>query len=330
MWAEEKNMEHYLENCLHCGKCTEACVLLREYNLDLPALARQPALWYNCMLCGYCAAVCPRGIDGAAVIGEKRRGRRNNGRSSWRHWPLLWEKKRYLFANYSKEPCKSLLFVGCNFLSFFPESTGQLLVLARRHKLGTAYDCCGKPIYDLGRKEDAARIIREIHSRLDRLGVNELVTVCPNCHYYLRENLALPVVSIYQKLKEWGMAAPEPAPAGSLFLPCPDRSDRLLLAQIADLLSIRNLAVIKGVQCCGLGGGAAACGAKAGRQLGEKVKEQAQGTPLYTYCASCAGQLRRQGCLDVRHLLPAMLDLQEQPDVAHSLSNRRRSRGQKI
>ena len=47
---------------------------------------------------------------------------------------------------------------------------------------------------------------------------------------------------------------------------------------------------------------------------------------VYTYCASCAGNLTRNGGQGVSHLLTEILDYHEQPDVAKSMINRMKTR----
>ena len=56
----------------------------------------------------------------------------------------------------------------------------------------------------------------------------------------------------------------------------------------------------------------------------EKVKECTE--TVYTYCGSCAGNLTRNGCRQVRHILPEILGTSEKPDTVKSLINRMRTK----
>lgn len=319
-------MKRTADTCSHCGRCTRNCVFLGRYNIDLSDLeANHSDLSRRCMLCGVCSEVCPEGIDGAGLVLAMRE--RNKG-PSLKQLPTVLEKKHYLFRNYPAKVAKTLLFVGCSFPSFFPRTMLRLRALAEEYDFQIAYDCCGKPLAELGRKGDAQRICGEIAAYLEKLSVRELVTVCPNCQGYLQERLPIPVVSIYQKLTEWGCSGGRPTPAGHLFRPCPDRREGQLGTQIGQVLDLSGLEPIKGVQCCGLGGGAAAYGADVTLKLVGRLQEQIRG-PLYTYCASCAGQWRRLGFKDVRHLLPYLLNIEEAPDISHSLRNRWKSKNLK-
>ena len=63
---------------------------------------------------------------------------------------LLKEKKDYIYKNYRNATGKCILFPGCNFPSFYPKTMKKLVKLLKEHGIGVAYDCCGKPIAELG------------------------------------------------------------------------------------------------------------------------------------------------------------------------------------
>ncbi|MFR8539060.1 MAG: heterodisulfide reductase-related iron-sulfur binding cluster [Enterocloster sp.] len=89
---------------------------------------------------------------------------------------------------------------------------------------------------------------------------------------------------------------------------------------------LENPRYYRGTQCCGLGGCA---GGKEPELRPEgmacRVAEEGYET-VYTYCASCAGNLTRNGGQGVSHLLTEILDYHEQPDVAKSMINRMMTR----
>jgi Fe-S oxidoreductase len=101
----------YLESCIHCGHCAEACHfyvtsgdpqytpiwklepfkqayqresgpfawLYRTFNLDKPVSAGelrewQELLYDSCTMCGRCTLACPMGIDIAGLVGQARHG----------------------------------------------------------------------------------------------------------------------------------------------------------------------------------------------------------------------------------------------------------------
>lgn len=314
-------------SCLHCGKCTRACDFLNKYGLDLAGLAKRPDLAYHCFLCGECTEICPVGIDGreAALSLRRDRVRAAGGKVPEKGYgALLAEKKDYMFRSYRAGGKKSVLFPGCNFPAFFPETTKHVIALLRdRADMGVVFDCCGKPLAELGMEKDENRIVENIAARLAAGGAEELVALCPNCYYYLKPRLSLPVVSVYEKLAALGLGSPIEAERISLFAPCPDRAQGTLKGHIRAFVR-GEMEPLDGVQCCGWGGGAAAREPALARGFAEKLR----GRPIiYTYCASCVGSLTRTGCADVRHVLPEILGMREPfPRGARSLWNRARFR----
>lgn len=312
-------MSELASGCAHCSKCTDNCVFLQKYALDLAGLETSPQIARECMLCGKYTEVCPKGIEGAALVLNLREKRKT---ISLRHLPMVLTLKSHLFRSYYSDPTTSVLFPGCNLPAFFPRTMEALDRLARDAGMGVAYDCCGKPLSDLGRSDDALGIVENVAVNLERLDAAELVCACPNCYVFLKSRLRLPVITIYEKLAQWGIKGLT-VPQGSLFLPCPDCNERLFLRQIAALLPLEKLTTIENVQCCGLGGGSAAFNGDTRRKLTETLRAQLRGR-LHTYCASCAFSWRRQGIRNVQHLLSAVLDIDEPPDVGHGIKNRLR------
>lgn len=235
---------------------------------------------------------------------------------------LVMEKKNYLFRNYRHSTSGSVLFPGCNFPSFYPKTTQKLIELLKEHAdMGVVLDCCGKPIFELGMEKESKAICDGLSKRLHQSGVTELVVLCPNCYAFLKEHLDIPVVSIYQKLIELNLVQPLRKELFPLYLPCPDRHSREMFESFVPLLQ-GQIEEIKGIQCCGLGGCAAACEPEISAGFGQKMKEQKL-SKIYTYCASCAGNFSRAGCQEVRHLLVELLQTEEQPPKGvRSLFNR--------
>jgi hypothetical protein len=166
------------------------------------------------------------------------------------------------------------------------------------------------------------KILQEIEKRLADEGVTELITLCPNCYYYLKENISIKVVNIYEKLKELGIGK-KIAGGGRMFVPCPDRIEHKMLSDLNYFLE-KESRVITEVQCCGLGGQGAALEPELSKGFSRKLKES--GEAIYTYCGSCVGNLSRNGCRQVKHVLPEILCIGEKPDTVKSLLNRKRTK----
>lgn len=311
-----------ITKCVHCGKCRDNCAFLQKYNIDIGDGAKLKELAYHCFLCGKCSEVCPAGIDGRAVVEGFRRemvmsGKTDLSGSGYRM--LLWEKKNYKFRNYRHAGSRSVLFPGCNFPSMYPKTTAVLVkLLGKEAGMGVVYDCCGKPVAELGLSEDEAKITAGINARLRKAGAEEIVVVCPNCYYYLKDRLEVKVISIYDRLHELGLGSRVPG-GDKVFMPCPDRSNGVMLKEIEKYFAENPYVREERAQCCGLGGSA---GVHEPEIAGSMTAHLADNEGLCVYCASCAGKLTRDGAAGVRHILTEILGTYEKPDTGKSMVNR--------
>lgn len=171
--------------------------------------------------------------------------------------------------------------------------------------------------------KEAESIVGGINKRLAAMGVKQLVTVCPNCYYFLKDKLEVEVADIYTKLYELGIRNDRINGCYNVFIPCPDRKDMELLNNISKLIGKdARLNLIQDVQCCGLGGLAAFRDKDIPQKLMEKLKEKDLGT-IYTYCANCYGNFNRNGVSETRHFLLDILNFSEAfPQGIASVFNR--------
>ncbi len=314
---------HTVEACTHCHSCRDHCVFLKKYDLDIGDREQVEKLAYHCFLCGKCTELCPEGVDGRAYILNLRRERvkESGGLLEEKGYGmLLKEKKDYIYRNYRRAQGESILFPGCNFPSFFPKTSKKLVNELKKYGIGVAYDCCGKPIAELGMEADEKRIIARIQSELSKRKIKEVIMLCPNCYDFLKSRLTgVRVVSIYKKLEELGIGRKNLL-AAEVFLPCPDREKRELLREIEPYID-GKLTPIENVQCCGLGGCAPVKEPELARSMGAALKDKAE-KKVYSYCASCAGNLNRKGCKNVRHVLTEIMETYEEADIGKSILNR--------
>ena len=317
------------ENCIHCGVCTRKCAFLKKYNLDLQAFAEHPELAYHCFLCSDCYHVCPRDIDGREVALQMRRDSvtDNGGKMAEKGYTaLIAEKKDYLFRNQKAADRRSVLFPGCNFPSFFPETTEYLVKLLKdTADIGVLYDCCGKPVSELGLVKEDQQGVDALKKRLEKVGVEDLIVLCPNCYHFLKPRLEIPVVSIYDKLAELGLGGKITEEKVNLFIPCPDKATQELKKTLLPFIT-GETEVIKGIQCCGLGGCAAGKEPEISAAFASGLKDRDLPN-VYVYCASCAGKLSRSGVANVHHVLVDILGTGEQAELSlKSLWNRAKLR----
>lgn len=302
-----------VEDCVHCGLCTKHCLFLEKYHIDLKGLQEKPELAYHCFLCGRCKEVCPKGIDGKDIALENRNAlvEKNRGKLPDNSYDgLLLEKSPYKFANYRHANKKAVFFTGCNFPSFFPETTDKLVEEFKKHDVGVVYDCCGKPIEELGLTSEAAGIIDRMNKRLKDAGVSQVVMACPNCYYFLKDRLDAEVISVYQKMKELGIGKKFDKERIPMYYPCPDRKDKKIAEDMDAFLNGEIVDAFPEVQCCGLGGCAAGKEADVAQAMTDHVK-QSEETELYTYCASCICSFRRRGYEEAKHILPILMGVDE-------------------
>ena len=127
------------------------------------------------------------------------------------------------------------------------------------------------------------------------------------------------VISIYEKLEELGIGNKNLIPE-KVFLPCPDREKRELLKMI-ERYTAGGLTPVENVQCCGLGGCASVKEPELAKGMGAALKDAGE-RKVYSYCASCAGNLNRNGCKNVTHILTEIMETYEKADIGKSMVNR--------
>lgn len=310
-----------MNKCIHCHKCRDNCAFLKKYGIDICDTDRLKDLAYHCFLCGRCTELCPVGIDGRAHILSLRQERASSDEKKEiekTYKGLIAEKRDYRYRNW-KHANTSIFFPGCNFPSLYPKTNQQLVRLFSKHSIGTVYECCGKPIAELGLKEDENRIIQNIKDRINQKEISEIITACPNCKDFFSDRLGVQIKSVYTKLRELGIGDTIDEDV-TLYIPCPDRTAK---AWVEDLKPFINgqISTNDAAQCCGLGGSAAICEPKLADAFVNELKESTD-THLYTYCASCMGRFHRQGYTNIDHILPTILGIKEKPDTTKSYLNR--------
>lgn len=273
-----------------------------------------PELAYSCYLCNECVRVCPVGIDGSKISREMRDDFIEDGGhlKGSGYKLLLWEKEDYLFKNYKNASYKSVLFTGCNFPAYFPKTTQIIAsILMNEEGIGTVTDCCGKPVTELGMADKGRKIIENLEKRLHDYGVDEIITLCPNCYYYLKDRLDVKVVMIYEKLKDLKMKISPVDEDIDVFIPCPDKIDQQIFKEIEGYAVKGKMKRIGGIQCCSAGGSASFKEPLITKSLLEDFS-RAHKEKIYTYCATCSGMITKSGT-ETEHILCRLFDSKEKP-----------------
>ncbi len=316
-------------NCNSCGKCTRSCEFLKKYDMDFSDNNRIEQLAFHCMLCNKCTEVCPFGVDGRNLVLEARRDSvmRNQGKLRG-YSGLQYEKVNYKFKNY-KNAKRSVLFPGCNYPALFPKTTKKMIDLLATYNIGVVFDCCGKPIAELGLGKGEKEIIHKLNERFRKEGIEEIIILCPNCFYFLEGKLEVQITSIYKKMQELEIGQSlEKEELLHIFPPCPDRGKQKLLNDMAFFLPT-EYKIIDEIQCCGLGGVATVKEKEFPSIMAKglnQYKEKKDIKDIYVYCASCAGSFERNRVNNVQHLLNYILSSKEKPDIKKSFINRMRTK----
>ncbi len=313
-----------VSKCISCGKCTKSCLFLEKYQLDLSDKQKLKEVAFNCFLCGRCTAVCPVGIDGRALFLELRKELTRGKKSDLKKYAFLrFEKQDYIFRNTKNSNKNSVLFMGCNFPSVYPKTSKKLIKIMKDHDIGVWFDCCGKPISELGLLDKEDNILKKLANHAEDNKIEEIITVCPNCYYYLKEHTTLKVINIYDKLSQLGIGSKIQDDSFRVFLPCPDRTEKSWLENIKSFLSTEPK-IILNPQCCGLGGLASGNEPDISNQFRSQVESllQQDNKDLYVYCASCAIPFSKENPERIKHVLPEIIGSYEIADIKHTLRNR--------
>lgn len=321
-----ENLTVNYEKCIDCGRCTDNCLFLKKYDINLKEYASLPELAYNCYLCGECKRVCPVSIDGRQLSLNLREKRIKEGYKLYLNGysTLLLEKRNYIFKNYKDVNSKVVLFPGCNFPSYYPETTKIISEeLKQNFGISTIFDCCGKPIDDLSMKKQKDKIADKLNNRFKKLGIEELILLCPNCYHYLKKTLDIKISMIYEhdEIMESLICKDQTDKIeGFLFLPCPDKNNRTIYKMLEKYINTKNLQEIKDIQCCGAGG----CATVKEGELSKKLQDgfKAYDKKIYLYCATCAGMITKSNS-NVEHILCKLLNTDEKISTGiNTLKNR--------
>ncbi len=192
----------------------------------------------------------------------------------------------------------------------------------KKYDIGVIFDCCQKPIEELGLEEDANKNLQILRNKIKEGNIEEIIVVCPNCYYFLGEKLDVKIVTIYEKLKELNLGQSIEEEYLSIYYPCPDREEKLFFNTIKPFLEGEIKNSFKDTQCCGLGGCASAKEREISTNFAKSVNLAGE-EKLFTYCASCVGNFKRKGFSNSYHILPLVLKVKEEvPLGMKSLFNR--------
>jgi uncharacterized membrane protein YdjX (TVP38/TMEM64 family)/Fe-S oxidoreductase len=314
-----------IEKCVGCNICVKECSFLqRTGNPGDLAAGAQEYDPFECTLCGLCAAVCPFDVDPAKYFLERRREiHRKRGADDRRHSPLIsYEKKGTspLFTFYGlPEGCDVVFFPGCALPGTRPKAVEAVFGELRKQipNLGIVLDCCLKPSHDLGREDHFHSSFGEIRDYLKSRGIRKVLVACPNCNRIFSDyGEGLAVQTVYELLPDLPGSVPELTATEVVFHdPCVARRNTAALDAARSMVKRSGVRVAEmkhareKTLCCGRGGGVNFIRPEViDESVASRVAE-AEGRPIVTYCAACAGTFQQKAT--ALHLLDLWMSPKE-------------------
>lgn len=303
--TDENMIEKTLHTCTNCGRCKKVCLFLQKYNVNLKGFAQNQAIAKSCFLCNICSIACPHHLSGEKISLEHRQAQSKQ----FSFVPLL--KNNYLFKNNSKLKSKQLLFLGCNYPSVYPKTCKALIQICKDMGIDYSIDCCKKPVYDMGKIPTVSNLEKIINLK----GVKTLICTCPNCFYFLKKQLNIEVITIYEFLYK-NKLGKKLENKIEIFTPCIDKKDRIIFNYLKYFLNDYSRPYEK-IMCCGLGGGAK----KHEPDIIDKIKNELVKInkncgSIYSYCASCSIMFKKYGLNNIHNILSDILEVNEEPNYS--------------
>jgi Fe-S oxidoreductase/uncharacterized membrane protein YdjX (TVP38/TMEM64 family) len=318
------------EGCTQCGACVKQCAFLQKYGMpgeiaeavNGPSTVGGVADPFECSLCDLCGAVCPEKLSPAGFFLEMRRQAVEKGALDLgRYKGILGYEARGQSERYSwyglPQNCDTVFFPGCTLPGTRPEATWRIFELLRREspQLGIVLDCCAKPSHDLGRSSHFHDSFSPILDYLSIHGIRKVLVACPNCYKILEQyGKRFEVATVWERLMGAG-AFQDIGLTGPIMVhdPCPLRHASEIQEAVREGIVQMGLAIREArhkrklTLCCGEGGSVGFINPAFAKKWGAKRKGETEGERLVTYCAGCAGFLKRAGT-KVVHLADFLVD----------------------
>lgn len=306
----------HTDNCVECGLCVKQCSFLQKYGTPKSIAAACAAddpqslnLAFECSLCGLCRDACPAKIGlnpEALFFAMRREAEKQKTISFHNHKRLLNFEKRGSSKRFSfyglPENCKTVFFPGCNMSGSRPGRIRELFHHLQHHipGLGIVLDCCTKPSHDLGREAYFHAMFGDLAGYLAKQGVENVITVCPNCHRVMRQHGAsLQAKTIYDVLLDFPLPPQKTQEQVTIHDPCSTRDEDQLHCNIRSLIAKTSAPVRemknnrRNTLCCGEGGAVSCLNADFAAAWGDRRKDQAGEDFIITYCGGCVDFLQR-------------------------------------
>ncbi len=320
------------ERCIGCKACMKGSPMLPLYcenPKDLFADLKEAEdfdiqMPLTCMLCGYCLAVCPKGISiRDLMLSLRQDASRDVNEKSPKEWKLggvEWHQ-RMSFSNVMmrkpKEKHDVVFFPGCGLQAYSPELVKRVYGYLKEKIPGIGYynACCGKPTHYLGKENTFSRYYGKLTESFEKSGVVQVVTGCQNCFVTITTHSPhIEVRSLYDVLatvaqpEEFSHKARQFPLEFTLHDPCPTRFEPAIHQGARGLLGkmgytwreMQNKE--KRTLCCGAGAMVAQAVPEVAHQHKQRRAQEADTRLIVTYCQECVESMR-EGGKSALHLL---------------------------
>jgi NADPH-dependent glutamate synthase beta subunit-like oxidoreductase len=289
---------------------------------------------YSCLDCGYCASVCPEGVNVGEILHLSRVQRAEDGvapaalHDFWlREMAHAVNDAGYVYAENGK--CEYLFFPGCQLGAMEPEHVIRAYeFLEKNYNSGIFLGCCGAPAYWAGRMDLFNENISNIRKIWGNYGKPTLVVACATCERMFKETLPeIQVISIYELMEK--LRFPQLSiikyNLSIVFDPCSAREDSAMKGAVRSLAANAGIALEElenPGKCCGNGGHIRAANRKLFEQMSQNRVEESP-LPYIVYCANCRDVFDERG-KECAHILDILFGLT--PGKAPLIGEKRRNR----
>jgi glycolate oxidase len=325
MEALEK-WEMELNACTHCGFCKAVCPTLSDIGWDAAGskgrLMASYALLqgdlkpgdevvdrlFSCTMCMDCTRRCPTKIEVAPIVEAARASLVKAGYKMPVHEDLVAKVRETgniygeTEAAIKPQEGEALLYLGCQYAqrpNMVKMFTRILAKLGVKPKI-IEETCCGNPLKILGYWDEFEAQKKKFNETFPDV---ELITLCPTCTVFLREEYGRPVKHALEVIAE----KLADAPVNKLDLkatyhdPCHLSRGINLVDEPRDIMKAMGVDVVEmplsknTSRCCGGGGGIITSAPELSGRLAVSRAEQAAATgadTVVTACATCELTLR--------------------------------------
>jgi uncharacterized membrane protein YdjX (TVP38/TMEM64 family) len=210
------------------------------------------------------------------------------------------------FCLYQRED--TVFWPGCALAANRPDLVRRIRKILSRElaqPVGLVLDCCFEPVQGLGDGETALAGLRESALRLRKRGVRRVITGCPNCQKLLAEHLGLECLFVLEALPP-GLFEKQANGPVYLHHPCPTARWGAIRERAAASASPAP------ALCCGNGGGLSSLDPAQADRFLEKIRKEARGRTIVTYCMGCRNRFLAGG-MEANHLLERLPGMKPRP-----------------